>query len=135
LKIVGSAAPWLPKRFDPTALEHVRHGFFATLANSYQFFREYARIDRFDPRDPAIPPVASRNEIDRWLVSRTHVGRRRAAAPDYDLGRARSRHSSSTSSPTGTSAATGGVSGRASRAPTSSRPSRRCTARCARCRS
>ncbi|MCC7012635.1 MAG: isoleucine--tRNA ligase [Planctomycetes bacterium] len=69
--LVASAAPWLPKRFDPAALADVQRGFFGTLTNSYKFFQEYARIDRFDPADPAIPPLAARPEIDRWLASRT----------------------------------------------------------------
>jgi isoleucyl-tRNA synthetase len=70
--LVASAAPWLPKRFDPNGLLEVRRRFFSTLANSYQFFREYARLDGFDPRSSAIPPVPQWPAIDRWLLSRTH---------------------------------------------------------------
>ncbi len=70
--LLASAAPWLPKRIDPAAVLETRRRFFSTLANSYQFFREYARIDAFDPRSQAIPPVAEWPEIDRWLRSRTH---------------------------------------------------------------
>jgi isoleucyl-tRNA synthetase len=57
------------------------------LCNSYQFFREYARIDAFDPSSPKIPPVAKRVEIDRWIVSRTHtlLAEVRAKFGDYDL--------------------------------------------------
>ncbi|MCY3000856.1 MAG: isoleucine--tRNA ligase [Planctomycetota bacterium] len=85
--LVGSAAPWLPKRFDPAALAEVQRGFFGTLANSYRFFQEYARIDRFDPADARIPQVAARPEIDRWLVSRTQslVADVRRRFSDYDL--------------------------------------------------
>ena len=70
--LVSSAAPWLPKRVDPAGIGEVRRRLFSTLANSYQFFREYARLDGFDPRSPAIPPVERWSEIDRWLHSRTH---------------------------------------------------------------
>jgi isoleucyl-tRNA synthetase len=70
--LVASAAPWLPKLFDPSGLAHVRHGLFTTLAHSYGFLAEYARLDGFDPRDARVPPVRERSEIDRWLVSRTH---------------------------------------------------------------
>lgn len=85
--LVGSAAPWLPKRFDPAALADVQRGLFGTLANSYRFFQEYARIDRFDPADVRIPLVAARPEIDRWLVSRTQslVADVRRRFTDYDL--------------------------------------------------
>lgn len=69
--LVSSAAPWLPKKFDPEGVSEIRGRFFRALVNSYQFFREYARIDGFDPRAATIPPVAARPEIDRWLVSRT----------------------------------------------------------------
>jgi isoleucyl-tRNA synthetase len=85
--LAASAAPWLPKRFDPKGIEDVRRGLFSTLVNSYQFFREYARIDGFEPNSPGIPPVSKRSEIDRWLVSRTHTvaGVARAKFADYDL--------------------------------------------------
>jgi isoleucyl-tRNA synthetase len=70
--LLASAAPWLPKRIDPAGVTEVRRRLFSTLANSYQFFREYARLDGFDPRSKAIPPVERWSEIDRWLASRTH---------------------------------------------------------------
>ncbi|MCC6409557.1 MAG: isoleucine--tRNA ligase [Planctomycetes bacterium] len=85
--LISSAAPWLPKKFDPEGLAETRGRFFRALVNSYQFFREYARIDAFDPASPAIPPVAARPEIDRWLVSRTQsvCADVRAAMERYDL--------------------------------------------------
>ena len=85
--LVASAAPWLPKRFDPDALAEVQRGFFGTLANSYRFFQEYARIDRFDPADARIPAPSARPEIDRWLVSRTQslVADVRRRFTDFDL--------------------------------------------------
>ncbi len=70
--LIAGAAPWLPKRIDAAAVLEARRRFFSTLANSYQFFREYARIDAFDPLSPAIPAAAEWPEIDRWLHSRTH---------------------------------------------------------------
>ena len=85
--MISSAAPWLAKRFDPAGVVEVRRRFFSTLANSYGFFREYARIDGFDPASPAIPPIAERPEIDRWLVSRTQsvVAAARKAFDNFDL--------------------------------------------------
>ncbi|HVS11620.1 MAG TPA: class I tRNA ligase family protein, partial [Planctomycetota bacterium] len=85
--LLAGAAPWLAKRFDSAAIGEVRRRFVSTLVNSYGFFREYARLDAFDPRSRAVPPPADRPEIDRWLVSRTqsllHETRRRMA--EYDL--------------------------------------------------
>lgn len=68
--MLSSGAPWLNKSFNEAGVQEVRRKFIGTLVNSYRFFAEYARIDGFDPGDPAIPPVEQRGEIDRWLVSR-----------------------------------------------------------------
>ncbi|HEV8113120.1 MAG TPA: isoleucine--tRNA ligase [Planctomycetota bacterium] len=69
--LLSSGNPWLPKRFDPAGILEVRRKFLGTLVNSYKFFAEYARLDGFDPRNPAIPAPSARPEIDRWLLSRT----------------------------------------------------------------
>ncbi|MDP6761645.1 MAG: isoleucine--tRNA ligase [Planctomycetota bacterium] len=71
--MLAAGSPWLPRRFDPDAVLEVRRRFFGTLANSYRFFAEYARIDGFDPEDVRIPPAAERSEIDRWLLSRAQT--------------------------------------------------------------
>jgi isoleucyl-tRNA synthetase len=65
----------------------VQRGFFGTLTNCYHFFQEYARLDGFDARSAAIPPLARRPEIDRWLVSRTHsvVDEVRRRFDEFDL--------------------------------------------------
>jgi isoleucyl-tRNA synthetase len=85
--LLGSGQPWLNKRFDPTGVLEVRRRFLGTLTNSYRFFAEYARIDAFDPEDPAVPPPEQRPEIDRWLLSRTQslVLDVRARMGEYDL--------------------------------------------------
>ncbi|MBI4229729.1 MAG: class I tRNA ligase family protein, partial [Planctomycetes bacterium] len=49
----------------------VKRRFFNTWWNVYAFFANYARSDRFDPRQPAVP-VAERQDIDRWILSRLH---------------------------------------------------------------
>ncbi len=69
--LVSSGNPWLPKRFDPNGVLEVRRKFLGTLANSYKFLSEYARIDGFDPGDARVPRPPDRPEIDRWLLSRT----------------------------------------------------------------
>jgi isoleucyl-tRNA synthetase len=85
--LLSSAAPWLPKRLDLDGILETRRRFLSTLANSFQFFREYARLDGFDPRDRAIPPLETWSEIDRWLVSRTEsvAAQARACFADFDL--------------------------------------------------
>jgi len=85
--LMGSGAPWLPKRFDLAGVLEVRRRVLGTLYNSYRFFAEYARIDGFDPDSAEIPPPAERPEIDRWLLSRAQslVGEVRRAFDAYDL--------------------------------------------------
>src|SRR5262249_51256217 len=85
--LVSSAAPWLPKKFDPAGLGETRGRFFRALIHSYQFFREYARIDGFDPKSNRVPAVAARPEIDRWLASRTQsvCAEVRARLSEFDL--------------------------------------------------
>ena len=85
--MLSSGSPWLPKRYDDAGVLEVRRRFFGTLANSYKFLAEYARIDGFDPQARGVPAVAERPAIDRWLVSRTQttIARTLALFDDYDL--------------------------------------------------
>jgi isoleucyl-tRNA synthetase len=59
----------MPTRFDEEGLKEVYSRFFGTLLNVYSFFTLYANIDGADPEAYPIP-VAAREEIDRWLISR-----------------------------------------------------------------
>jgi isoleucyl-tRNA synthetase len=43
--------------------------FFIPIWNCYSFFVTYARLDGFDPAQPAVP-LAKRHVLDRWLLSR-----------------------------------------------------------------
>jgi isoleucyl-tRNA synthetase len=43
--------------------------FFIPLWNCYSFLVTYARLDKFDPSQPAVP-LAQRHVLDRWLLSR-----------------------------------------------------------------
>jgi isoleucyl-tRNA synthetase len=43
--------------------------FFIPLWNCYSFFVTYARLDKFDPSQPAVP-VSERHVLDRWLLSK-----------------------------------------------------------------
>jgi isoleucyl-tRNA synthetase len=70
------AMRWLYTRQNPSAnlnfgfgvADDVRRRFIIPLWNVYSFFVTYANIDRYDPRNPP-PPVSSRPELDRWIVS------------------------------------------------------------------
>jgi len=48
--------------------DETRRQVLIPLWNSYAFFVNYARLDEFDPTQPAIP-VEERPEIDRWILS------------------------------------------------------------------
>ena len=57
--------------FGPHITDDVRRRFILPLWNSYSFFVTYARLDGFDPLDPATAsPLAERSMLDRWIISR-----------------------------------------------------------------
>ncbi len=84
---VSGGAPWLPKRFDAKGILDARQRFFDKLANTYGFFREYARLDGYAREAADVPAVAQRPPIDRWLASRTQTLARdvQAAYDAFDL--------------------------------------------------
>ena len=67
-----NSAPWDNLKFDEAGVEEVRRKFFGTLYNTYSFFALYANVDGFTGNEPAIP-LASRPEIDRWILSELHT--------------------------------------------------------------
>lgn len=60
---------WTPTKFDEDGLSEVISKYFNTLRNVYSFFAMYANADDIDPTKFDIP-VAERDEMDRWLLSR-----------------------------------------------------------------
>jgi isoleucyl-tRNA synthetase len=56
-------------RTGDAALRETLQRLFIPLWNCYSFFVTYARLDRFDPSQPAVP-VAERHVLDRWLLSK-----------------------------------------------------------------
>ena len=56
-------------RFSEQGILEKQKKFLNTFWNSYFFFVTYAAIDEFDPEVKAIP-VAKRNAMDRWIISR-----------------------------------------------------------------
>lgn len=67
--LLAVSPPWTPTRFDEEGLKEVFSKFFGTVLNVYSFFTLYANIDNADPEAYEIP-VAEREEIDRWIISR-----------------------------------------------------------------
>ncbi len=69
---------WLFMRHNPAtnvnfgyaAGDEVRRNLVLTLWNTYSFFVTYANIDGWQPDGAA--PLASDNELDRWLLSELH---------------------------------------------------------------
>jgi isoleucyl-tRNA synthetase len=56
-------------RTGDAALRETVQQFFIPLWNCYSFFVTYARLDRFDSAQPAVP-VGERHVLDRWLLSK-----------------------------------------------------------------
>jgi len=56
-------------RTGDAALKETVQQFFIPLWNCYSFFVTYARLDNFDPSQPAVP-VEERHVLDRWLLSK-----------------------------------------------------------------
>jgi isoleucyl-tRNA synthetase len=54
--------------FGPGPAEELRSQFLLKFWNSYAFFCNYARLDKFDPQAPQVP-VKERPDIDRWILS------------------------------------------------------------------
>lgn len=66
--MISNASPWDNLKFNVEGLDEVRRKFFGTLYNTYSFFALYANIDGFTYKEAELP-IASRPEIDRWILS------------------------------------------------------------------
>ncbi len=84
--LLTSGAPYMPKRFDTSALKDVANKFLGTLRNLYNFFALYADIDGFSPTGD----MRGINPIDRWILSRfdSTVNDVTEAMESYELARA-----------------------------------------------
>jgi isoleucyl-tRNA synthetase len=67
--LITSSNPWVPKRYDPAAVQEASRKFLDTLLNTYRFFTLYANAEDWVPSD-ADPAPQDRNLLDRWLISR-----------------------------------------------------------------
>ena len=76
-KMGVDAMRWLYARQNPAVnlnfgynvADEVRRQFLIPLWNVYSFFVTYANIDGYDPTKAVAPPVGSRAELDRWIIS------------------------------------------------------------------
>lgn len=68
--MITNASPWDNLKFDPEGIAEVRRGFFGTLYNTYSFFALYANIDGFEFDEAQQVPMAEREELDRWILSK-----------------------------------------------------------------
>ncbi|MGI8847498.1 MAG: isoleucine--tRNA ligase [Candidatus Dormibacteria bacterium] len=56
-------------RIGRDAVQEVVRRFMLTVWNTYKFFTDYARVDGYDPSQPA-PDVLERPALDRWALAR-----------------------------------------------------------------
>jgi isoleucyl-tRNA synthetase len=87
--LITSSNPWVPKRYDPAAVQEASRKFLDTLFNTYRFFTLYANAEDWSPSE-SDPAPQDRNLLDRWLLSRlaSVVTEVRSELHDYQLTRA-----------------------------------------------
>ncbi len=66
----SQGSPWTSTRASLGAIDASLRETLATLWNTFSFFTTYAALNGFDPADLETPPVAERNAMDRWILSR-----------------------------------------------------------------
>ena len=67
--MMSNSSPWEDLKFNPDGVKEAERKLFSTLTNSYSFFATYANVDGYTSAEEA-PPVAERQELDRWILSR-----------------------------------------------------------------
>lgn len=79
---------WTPLKFDEEGVKEIYSKYISTFKNTYSFFQMYANADGVDPREYNIP-VDSREDIDKWLISKLNklVRDVTSAFEEYDLNR------------------------------------------------
>lgn len=67
--LLTSSSPTADKRFFPAAIRDTFARFFLSLWNTFQFYREYAALDKWTP-DSKKPDRSDRPILDQWLLDR-----------------------------------------------------------------
>jgi isoleucyl-tRNA synthetase len=68
--MIANAAPWDNLKFDAEGISEVQRKLFGTLYNTYGFYALYSNVDGFLINEKNIVPVAERQELDRWILSK-----------------------------------------------------------------
>lgn len=84
--MISNAQPWDNLKFDKDGITEVQRKFFGTLYNTYSFFAMYANIDGFEWNGDRKTNVNERPELDRWILSRLQVLKKKVGAgfEDYE---------------------------------------------------
>src|SRR5690606_24255106 len=64
---------WSPRRIGHSALTEIVRKVLLTYWNTTAFHVLYARTEDWTPAHGAVPPVAEREVLDRWLLSELHT--------------------------------------------------------------
>ncbi len=67
---ISGSNPWVPKRWDPSALRETDRKLFATLRHTYRFFALYANEDGWSHVGHDALPASERGDLDRWVLAR-----------------------------------------------------------------
>ncbi|MEN0003323.1 MAG: isoleucine--tRNA ligase [Bacteroidota bacterium] len=68
--MISNAQPWDNLKFDVDGIDEVRKKFFRPLFQTYNgIFAQYANLCGFQYKEAELP-LAERQEIDRWVISR-----------------------------------------------------------------
>jgi len=70
--LLAVSPPWVPTKFDEDGVKDTYSKFFGTLNSVFSFFTMYANVDDVDPGEFELP-VAEREEVDRWVISRLNT--------------------------------------------------------------
>ncbi|HVU14478.1 MAG TPA: isoleucine--tRNA ligase [Phototrophicaceae bacterium] len=82
-----SGPPGEPRRFSIDLVGEVVSKVWLTLWNTYSFFVMYANLDGWTPTSANIPPVAERDELDRFVIAELNqlVSNVTEAFDNYDV--------------------------------------------------
>ena len=89
--LISGSNPWLPKRWDPSALQETERKLFSTLRHTYRFFALYANEEGWSHESGR--EVGPSTDLDRWVLGRLDrlTSGVRADLDEYDLTRAARR--------------------------------------------
>ncbi len=66
--LIAGSNPWLPKRWDPSALRETERKLFSTLRHTYRFFALYANEEGWSHDGRA--ETGGDSDLDRWILGR-----------------------------------------------------------------